>query len=296
MNGKKLLCAVLTSALAVSLMAGCSTSPSASSTSPSAPQASAPQTSADAGAERTPEKTQLKVGTFASSGIAAEAGVSTLEEMGYEVEVIYFDDAVLPNTALQEGSIDYNIYQHTPYLEAYLQDNSGTSLSMAELLYYPMYGLYSTRYTSLDEIPDGAHIGLYSDASNVDRGLRLLDACGLITLVDEEKELYSELDVVENPKNLTFELVSFGSAVRALEDLDACMAAGSHILDGGMDPTAALALEERGSTGSDFTCGIAVRTEDMDTVWLEDVITAYTSDASRDYMNENYKGASVPVF
>lgn len=247
-------------------------------------------------AESAEKKKTIKVGSFSTSRFAAEAGVEPLEKMGYDVEVVYFDDAVLPNTALQEGSIECNIYQHEPYLLAYMKDNSGPSLCMVQMLYYPSYGLYSTRYKTLAEIPDGAHIGLYSDASNVDRGLRLLDACGLIKLVDEDKKLYSELDVVENPKNIKFELVAFGSGVRALGDLDACVAVGSHILDGGLDPRAALALEKRGSTGSDFTCGIAIRTEDKDSDWVKDVIKAYTSDASRDYMNEHYKGASVPVF
>ena len=203
--------------------------------------------------ERVPEKKILKVGTFASSGIAAEAGIATLEEMGYEVEVVYFDDAVLPNTALQEGSIDFNIFQHEPYLDAYMENKPGVDLTMAELLYYPNYGLYSSKYESLDDLPEGAKIGLYSDASNVDRGLRILDSYGLIKLIDEEKDIYNELDIVENPKNFTFELVGFGTAVRAMEDLDASMAASSHILAAELDPTDALVLEDREKTSADFT-------------------------------------------
>lgn len=241
-------------------------------------------------------KKSLKVGTFASSGIAAEAGVEALKGMGYDVEVVYFDDAVLPNTALQEGAIDYNIFQHTPYLDAYMKNNPGVPLTMALLLYYPNYGLYSTKYKTLDELPNGARIGLYSDASNVDRGLRILNACGLIKLKDGKKDIYSELDIVENPKNVTFDLVNFGTAVRALGDLDACMAAASHILAGGMDPRAALVLEDKEHTSADFTCGITVRTSDVESEWLKDVIKAYTSESSRRYINDNYKGASVPVF
>ena len=274
---KKLLCTLFISVLAVTFMGVIAAAQ-------------------DSSVAKKTEKTTIKIGTFSTARISAEAGVEPLKAMGYDVEVIYFDDAVLPNTALQEGSIDCNIYQHKPYLDAFMKDNSGKALCMPQMLYYPSYGLYSKRYKSIEEIPNGAHIGLYSDASNVDRGLRLLNACGLIKLTDEKKEFYSELDIADNPKNLTFELVAFGSGVSAMEDLDACVAVGSHILDGGMDPRGALALEKRGSTGSDFTCGIAVRTEDLNTVWLKDVIAAYTSAESRDYMNEHYKGASVPVF
>ncbi|MDD2495973.1 MAG: MetQ/NlpA family ABC transporter substrate-binding protein [Tissierellia bacterium] len=287
---KKVLFILLAMAM---LLVGC-TSEKPATTEPTETEEKTESNSSET--EKEPEKKSLKVGTFSSSGIAAEAGVSTLEEMGYEIEVIYFDDAVLPNVALQEGSIDFNMFQHTPYLEAYMENNHGVDLTMAELIYYPNYGLYSSKYETLDDLPEGAKIGLYSDASNVDRGLRILDSYGLIKLTDEEKDIYNELDIVENPKNFTFELVGFGTAVRAMEDLDASMAASSHILAADLDPTAALALEERDKANADFTCGIAVRTEDLETVWLEDVIKAYTSDASAQYMNENYKGASVPVF
>ena len=162
------------------------------------------------------------------------------------------------------------------------------------LIYYPNYGLYSTRYESLDEIPEGAVIGLYNDASNIDRGLRVLDACGLITLTDEEKEFYTTLDIVENPKNVTFYETAFGTAVRALEDVDACMATASHIQGGGLDPEKALALEDT-NTG-DFACGLVIRTADKDTIWAQDMLAAYTSDSCRDALNEGYQGASVPLF
>lgn len=240
------------------------------------------------------EKTKIKVGTFSSSKVAAEAGVETLKKMGYEVEVIIFDDAVLPNTALQEGSIDINIFQHTPYLEAFMKNNAGKSLSMLEpLLYYPNYGLYSAKYNALEEIPNNAIIGLYNDASNIDRGLRVLNACGLITLTDEKKDLYTKFDIVKNPKNVTFYEMAFGTAVRALSDVDASMAGASHMLAGGLDPKKALAFE---NTSKNFACGVTARTEDIGSQWLKDVMTAYTSDASRNAMNEGYKGACKPLF
>lgn len=240
------------------------------------------------------EKKTIKVGTFSSSAIVANAGVDSLKKMGYEVEVIIFDDAVLPNTALQEGSIDINIFQHVPYLKAYMKDNPGEPLSMVEpLLYYPNYGLYSKKYEKLDQLPDNAIIGLYNDASNIDRGLRILDSCGLIKLTATKKDMYNIFDIVENPKHLQFHEMAFGTAVRALDDVDASMAAASHILKGGLDPKKALVLEDpdRG-----FACGITVRTANMDSQWLKDIVKAYTSDASRDAINAGYKGASVPLF
>lgn len=242
------------------------------------------------------EKTTIKIGSMSSNSISVDAGIPQLEKMGYKVEVIVFDDAVLPNIALQEGSIDINIHQHTPYLEAYIDNNPGESLSMAKLLYFPNYGLYSTKYNSIDEIPNNALIGLYSDASNVDRGLRILETAGLIKLSSEEKDMYSEIDIVENPKKLQFKLVNFGTGVRAMEDLDACMATGTNIKDSGRDPLDALVLEDREKAKVDFSCGIAAKTSNLESKWLKDIIKAYTSDESRNYMTEQFGGASIPIF
>ena len=43
----------------------------------------------------------------------------TLEEQGYEVELIAFTDYVRPNLALAEGDLDINIFQHKPYLDTF---------------------------------------------------------------------------------------------------------------------------------------------------------------------------------
>ena len=248
----------------------------------------------DEGKGTTKQKKKIKVGTFSTSQIAANAGVESLKSMGYEVEIIIFDDAVLPNTALQEGSIDINIFQHTPYLKAFMKDNHGEPLSMVDpLIYYPNYGLYSKKHQTLDQIPEKGVIGLYNDASNIDRGLRVLNACGLIKLTETKKDLYNVFDIIENPKHLKFYEMSFGTAVRALDDVDASMAGASHILKGGLDPKKALALETPNNV---FACGITVRTVNMDSEWLKDVVKAYTSDASRNAINTGYQGASVALF
>ncbi|AFS78157.1 NLPA lipoprotein [Gottschalkia acidurici 9a] len=239
-------------------------------------------------------KKNIKIGTFSSSKIAADSGKEELEKKGYEVEIVVFDDAVLPNTALAEGSIDANLFQHTPYLDAYLKDNNKVSLSMVDpLLYYPNYGLYSLKHKDINDIPQGGTIGIYNDASNMDRGLRLLDACGLIKLTDEKKDLYSKLDIIENPKNFKFAEMAFGTAVRSLDDTDASIAGASHILQADMDPKSALVFEE---VNNNFSCGLTVRTGNLDDNWVKDMIKAYTSDDAREKLNKGYKGASTPLY
>jgi len=151
-------------------------------------------------------KTTLRIGTVAHARIATEAGVAALEEMGYEVEVVMFDDFITPDSALAEGSVDANLYQHQTFLNSYNEEHD-TDLVMLEKIVYPFAGIYSTNYASLDDLKAngaGGKIAVASDASNQSLDLQNIAAAGLITLTDESKDLYSIADIVDNPYNFEF--------------------------------------------------------------------------------------------
>ena len=41
--------------------------------------------------------------------------------------------------------------------------------------------------------------------------------------------------------------------------------------------------------------GVCVNAADADTQWAQDLVTAYTSDAAKQYVEENTNGANIPV-
>lgn len=235
------------------------------------------------------DKDTIVIGTEPSAAPTAECIKPVLEEMGYTVEITYFDDYVLPDTALAEGSIDCNIYQHTPYMEMYNESN-GTDLIMAGLIAYPNLGIYSTKYTSLEEVPNGSQVSITNDASNEDRALRLLQAAELITLPEEPGEtgLYTHFDVIDNPKNLEFVLVAETQLVESMNDVAISVCPSSHILNNGLDPRSAFVMEE---PNEDAMIGITIRPEDKDAKWISDMLTAYSDEGARTAFDEAYKGA-----
>ena len=84
------------------------------------------------GKKQTDEKKEkIIIGVSSVSVDLGESGKKALEKKGYEVEVKVFDDYVLPNKALEEGSIDANLYQHEPYLDNYNKSN-GTEIQKLE--------------------------------------------------------------------------------------------------------------------------------------------------------------------
>ena len=102
--------------------------------------------------------------------------VPLLEEQGIKLEIIEFTDYVLPNLALNDGEIDANFFQHTPYLEGFNRDHRLNLVSLAEIHIEPL-GIYSKRVSSIDEIPAGATIAIPNDPTNGGRALLLLQEC-----------------------------------------------------------------------------------------------------------------------
>ena len=81
-----------------------------------------------------------------------------LEELGYEVEIVEFSDYVKPNTALRDGELDCNYFQHTPYLEDWVSKNcdSDDELVAAAKIHFEPLGIYSSKHTDVSDVPDGA--------------------------------------------------------------------------------------------------------------------------------------------
>lgn len=83
------------------------------------------------------------------------------------------------------------------------------------------FGLWSEKYKSVDEIPDGATISLYSDPANEAQGLWVLENAGRITLKPGTgKGSATQADIATDPKTLKFTLLDFAAQSRALPDLD----------------------------------------------------------------------------
>ena len=78
-----------------------------------------------------------------------EAAAPILAEQGIKLDIVEFDDYVLPNTALADGSLDANYFQHQPYLNDFNAEQSTHIVSVATVHYEPM-GIYPGKTASLD--------------------------------------------------------------------------------------------------------------------------------------------------
>lgn len=230
--------------------------------------------------EETGAKKSIKIGTSMVCVDLAESGKEALEEMGYEVEVVTFDDYFLPNQALVEGSIDANLYQHTPFLNQY-NEEKGTDIVMLEPILWDYYaGIYSVKADSIETLPDGGIVGLEQDASNIDLDLRRLEEAGIIKLTDEEKDLYNIADIVENPHGYEFKEADY-NRFKNMDDYAFIVGTSNTMASYGVDPTQHLLKK---FLQKELAHGMCVLAENKDADWVKDLMKAYTSDSAKEYV------------
>lgn len=219
--------------------------------------------------------------------------VPLLEEQGIKLEIIEFTDYVLPNLALNDGEIDANFFQHTPYLEGFNRDHRLNLVSLAEIHIEPL-GIYSKRVSSIDEIPAGATIAIPNDPTNGGRALLLLQSAGLIKVDPKAGITPTIFDITENKLKLKFFEIEAAQLTRTLDDTTAAVINGNYALLADLVPTRdALFLE---GAESPYANVLAVRAEDVNNPALLKLAEALKSDVVRDFILSTYGGSVVPVF
>jgi D-methionine transport system substrate-binding protein len=228
-------------------------------------------------------------------GTMVDACVDALAEMGYDLEVVVFDDNVMPNTAIMEGTIDANMYQHVPFMETFNKTKGGKLVMLEPKLFYTTIGFYSEKYDSVKALPEKASIVVGSDPSNIDRALRMLDAEGLITLVDKKKDFYNIHDVVENPKNYLLKEVAGQQVVNNMQDVDAAVLYGTTVLEAGKDPSTALFFDDK-TRDKTYAIGVVVHENNKDSQWVQDLVDAFMSETTWANVDAHFKGSYAKAY
>ena len=222
-----------------------------------------------------------------------EGFIPILEEDGYTVKVVEFNDYIQPNNALNEGEIDANLFQNRNYLHNFNEDH-GMDLIVPFAVPTAPIALYSEKHTALEDIDDGMKVTLPNDPVNLARSLHMMEDYGWIT-VDKEVDpiTASEKDIEENFYDLVINPIDPAQTPRSLSDTDFAFVNGNFALASGLELEGAVDVEE---TSEDFLIYLTVRKEDEDAAFLHALREAYESEEFLDYTNENLKGYVKPPY
>lgn len=209
------------------------------------------------------EKVIKIAGTASVSEVFYEAFKEKYEAMGYQTEFIAFDSNPMCLEACASGETDISLGQQKKFVQSY-NTNNGADLDMVKP--YGMFtgiGLYSEKYESIDDIPDGSQIAVMNDATNEDVSLKILETAGLIKLSDDV-EFVTVADITENPKNLEIIEMEQAQTVTALDDMAAACCWFTHMSASGKDPSSYLIRDE---VMINYPMGVIANAEDAASDW-----------------------------
>ena len=224
----------------------------------------------------------------------------TLADEGYELKIVTYDDYVLPNQALADGTLDANYFQHKPYLDSFNAKN-GTNLVSVGAIHYEPFGIYGNGVTDLKDLAKGATIIIPADDSNETRALFLLQQEGLIKLPDDADAAkgVSTLDIVDDG-GYNIVTVQADTVPAQLKNASAGTIAvinGNYALAAGLKISDALATENAdGTAAQTYANIIAVRAGDENSPKTQALLKALKTDAVKQYIADTYNGAVVASF
>ena len=241
-----------------------------------------------------------KDGTLVVGATAVPAGEvltyvkdNLAEKAGLKLEIREFTDYVLPNTALQEGSLDANLYQNQPFLDEF-NKSKGTDLVSVVKAYLPPMGAYSKKVQDIAKLADGATVAVPNETTNEGRALKLLAAKGLITLKAGAGTDASPADITANPKHLKFKELDPAQLPRSLDDLDVAVINNNYAQDAGLSPAKDAILLESAKDNS-YANLLAVKRGNEDDPRVEKLAKLLVSSDVKKFIAEKYKGSVLPV-
>ncbi|MEL5549093.1 MetQ/NlpA family lipoprotein [Serratia nevei] len=242
--------------------------------------------------EKNPKHIKVGVIVGAEQQVAEVAQKVAKEKYGLDVELVTFNDYVLPNEALSKGDIDLNAFQHKPYLDQQIKDRGYKLVPVGSTFVYPIAG-YSKKIKSLDELKDGSQIALPNDPTNLGRSLLLLQKVGLIKLKDGVGLLPTVLDVTENPKNLKLVELEAPQLPRSLDDQQIALAVinTTYASQIGLTPAKdGLFVEDKDSP---YVNLLVAREDNKDAENVKKFVQAYQSDEVEAAANKIFNGGAV---
>ncbi len=219
-----------------------------------------------------------------------------LEEKGIELKIETYQDYILPNEDLENGDLDANYFQHIPYFEAQMADH-GYDFANAGGIHIEPIGVYSKKYKTLDELPEGATILISNSVADHGRILSMLEAEGLITLKEGIDKTTAEVkDIVDNPKNLEFDAEYEAALLIQMyqnEEGDAVLINSNYAIDAGLNPLEdSIAIE---NSESPYVNIIAVKAGNEKNKEIKALVEVLKSKEIQDFILDEWGGSVVPV-
>lgn len=292
LNVKNIVATIALGALALNF-AGCAAKPAETTAAQTDAVTSQESTDASTANASVDEKIVLKgIVDLVPHSEIIEHVRPQLEEQGIYIELVATAADSTTNERLDSGEIDFNYFQHLPYLESEVEAN-GYELVSAGGIHIEPITAYSDKYTSVDQIPENAVVAIPNDGTNEYRALRILEENGFIVLDPAAKDSLSASvkDITEFKKQIEIVEIDSAQIIPTKDDYDFFITNTNKALEAGITSNKLF------SEGADspYANIIAVRAEDLDNPAVKALVEALLSEETQQWIADKYNGAVIPV-
>lgn len=215
------------------------------------------------------------------------------QKYGLKLHIITFEDYIMPNTALAEGEIDANMFQHQPYLDVVIEKQKYPLEAIGKMFIFPM-GVYSKKHKHLEDLPDGAIIGIPNDPSNGARALRILAKAKLISIPHLDDLKLTPKQIFKNPRHLVIKEIAAPQLPRVLDDLDAAVINTNYAIPAGLFPKKdAIFVEDEDSPYAEI---VVVRSNEKNKEKFQQLLEALHSQEVIDASKKLFDNQAIPAW
>lgn len=206
-----------------------------------------------------------------------------LEKQGYTIKTMNFSTLEVNNQSVNNGQVDFNLDQHTAYLNVFNREKGTHLYPLVHIPTIPA-AIYSDKYTSFQQAPNGATVLIPSDPANTSRALRILTDNHFIQLKSGTNPiLATSRDIVSNPKQLKIKEMDSVMIPRTLGEVDFGFASGGIAYQSKLDPKKAVLREK---VIPEMEMVVTINEKNKDTQWAKDLKAAYQSPEFKQFMQK----------
>ncbi|TDM12564.1 MetQ/NlpA family ABC transporter substrate-binding protein [Macrococcus lamae] len=219
-----------------------------------------------------------------------------LKKEGYDLKIKIINDYTTPNRLLTEGELDANYFQHTPYLDTE-KKSKGYKIESAGNVHIEPMAVYSKKYKSLKDLPNGAEVFVSNNPAEEGRFLSFFTKAGLIELKKGTNPVKATFkDIVKNDKNIKFnnkQAAEFLSKTYQNNEGAAVIINANVALANKINPVKdSIVLEDKDTPYANL---IAVQEGHKDDAKIKALVKALQSDDIVKFINDKYKGSVIPA-
>ncbi|CAI2660373.1 MetQ/NlpA family ABC transporter substrate-binding protein [Apilactobacillus kunkeei] len=221
-----------------------------------------------------------------------------LRKKGIKLDIVTFQDYVLPNRALAGKQLDANYFQTPAFLDQWNKEYDGHLVNVGAVHLEPI-GIYSKKYKKLSDLKNGAHILVSSNAPDYGRILQLFQQNGLIKIkkgVNITQANFS--DIAYNPKHLVFQ-TGYEPKIMPLiynnGEGDAVAINSNYAVQGGLQPDKQSIALQKPEKNSPYFNIVAVRNGDQNRKDIKELVKVLQSKSTQEWIKKHYKGSVLPA-